>query len=59
MSGIISCITAIRRTRFDSAFPLADWLLGTLGTATDADRKLFAAMGTSRTTSEPNLAPEP
>ena len=46
-------------TRFDSAFPLADWLLGTLGTATDADRKLFAAMGRSRTTSEPNLAPEP
>ena len=31
-------------TRFDSAFPIADWLLGTLGTATEADRRLFAAM---------------
>ena len=31
-------------TRFDSAFPLADWLLGTLGTATEADRRLFATL---------------
>jgi hypothetical protein len=35
------------RTRFDSAFPLADWLLGTLGTATEADRRLFEAMATA------------
>ncbi len=34
-------------TRFDSAFPLADWLLGTLGRATEADRKMFAAMATA------------
>ena len=34
-------------TRFDSAFPLADCLLGTLGTATEADRKMFAAIATA------------
>ncbi len=33
--------------RFDSAFPLADWLLGTLGPATEADRKMFAAIGSA------------
>lgn len=31
-------------TRFDSAFPLADWLLGALGTATETDRRLFSAL---------------
>ena len=46
-------------TRFDSAFPLADWLLGTLGTATEADRRLFAAMGTPGPEARPDLAPGP
>lgn len=34
-------------TRFDSAFPLADWLLGTLGTPNEADRRTFALLGRS------------
>lgn len=35
-------------TRFDSAFPLADWLLGTLGRATDADRRLLQTSAEAR-----------